>query len=204
MKFWLLLAIALLLTTTTSGFAKTIRAESQRERLELLRSPALKTLQLTLLERAYLDAYNILENDNSCGRFFGRGSSIVLGEMVVKLRQQTILDTRIGIRMSGTFDNLVEPVGGMSYRLFEHAELNSLGAFYRSKTFPSQPFIPNMGSFPPNTRQARTIILLHELAHLIRAQNESWLIPDDGSSAELSRRNTATIEFQCGQEIRSL
>jgi hypothetical protein len=204
MKFWLLLAIALLLTTTTSVFAKSVSEKSQRDRMQLLHSPAVETLRPTLLERAYLDAYNILEGDNSCGSFFGRGSSTVLGELVLKLREQTIPDTRIGIRMSGTFANFVEPRNLISYRLFERADLNNLGAFYRSKTFPSEPFVPNMGSFPPNTRQARTIILLHELGHLIRGHNESWLIPDDGNSAELSRRNTATIEFQCGQQIRSL
>lgn len=106
--------------------------------------------------------------------------------------------------MSGTFTSLVEPHEGIAYRLFEQSEINSLGAFYRAKTFPSEPSVPNMGSFPPNTREARVIILLHELAHLIKDEHGAWLIPDDGDRPQISRRNTLTIESRCGQQIRAL
>jgi hypothetical protein len=86
--------------------------------------------------------------------------------------------------------------------LFKQAEINSFGAFYRSKTFPAEPFVPNMGSFRPNTREVRVLILLHELAHLIKGSDGRWLIPDDGTDAQLSRANTLTIESKCGQQIR--
>ena len=38
-------------------------------------------------------------------------------------------------------------------------------------------FVPGVGAFQPNTREARTLILLHELAHLIRGKDGRWLIP---------------------------
>jgi hypothetical protein len=106
--------------------------------------------------------------------------------------------------MSGPFTILVEPREEISYRLFEHAEINRAGAFYKSKVFPDEPVVPNVGTFRPNTREARTLILLHELAHLIRGRNGSWLIPDDGASAQLSRANTEIIEARCGKQLRAL
>jgi hypothetical protein len=106
--------------------------------------------------------------------------------------------------MSGSFISLVEPQEGMPYRLFELAEINSFGAFYRSKTFPAEPFVPNVGSFRPNTKEARVLILLHELAHLIKGSDGNWLIPDDGNSPPLSRINTLTVESKCGLQIRTL
>jgi hypothetical protein len=199
-----LLAIALLLTTTVSGFAKA-GSEEKRNHLQALRGGQVKEMHLTLLDRAYLDTYNILASDNQCGGFFGGSSSrLILDELVIRLRDQTINDTRIAIRMSGPFTSMVEPSEGTAYRVFEQSEINSLGAFYRSKTFPSEPLVPHMGGFAPNTRQARVIILLHELAHLIKDKNGTWLIPDDGSSPQISRVNTITIESKCGQQIRSL
>ena len=199
-----LLAIALLITTTSPVFANL--TSERRDHLETLRSPlAVQHVRLTLLDRAYLDTYSILSGDNRCGSFFGgKSSRLVLDELVIKLQDQVITDTRIGIRMSGNFIILLEPQEGLSYRIFERVELNSRGAFYRSKTFPSEPYVPNMGSFSPNTRQARVIILLHELAHMIKGKNGTWLIPDDGTTPQLSRQNTQTIEAQCGDRIRSL
>jgi hypothetical protein len=162
-------------------------------------------LRPTLLERAYLDAFEILDGDNQCGRFFGgRGARLVLDELIIRLRNQVIPDVRIGIRMSGPFTTMIEPQEGIAYRLFTRADLNSLGAFYRSKTFPSDPFVPNIGSFQPNTRAARTLILLHELAHMIKGNNGTWLIPDDANNPQVSRLNTLKIESKCGQQIRAL
>jgi hypothetical protein len=45
------------------------------------------------------------------------------------------------------------------------------------------------------------LMLLHELAHLVKGQNGSWLIPDDGNSPALSAQNTALIESQCKVQI---
>jgi hypothetical protein len=188
-----------------SGFSKSLSEEKQRSRLQTLRTEEVKNMHLTLLDRAYLDTYRVLSGNNQCRRFFGgSGARQVLDELVIRLRDQTITDTRIGIRMSGTFTSMVEPQEGTAYRLFAQAEINSLGAFYRSKTFPAEPFIPNMGSFLPNTREARVLILLHELAHMIKSKDGTWLIPDDGNDSRLSRSNTLTVESKCGRQIRSL
>ena len=201
MKSRPLLAIALLIMTSVSGFSATPSYEEQRERLHSLRN---KPMRKTLLDLAYLDTYRLLGDDSMCGRFFGSGGSRqVLEDLVIRLHPQTITDTKIGIRMSGSFTSKVGKEG-INYRVFENSELNNIGAFYRSKTFPSEPLVPNMGSFRPNTREARVLILLHELAHLITGTNGAWLIPDDGHSPTLSRINTLTIESKCGQDIRAL
>ena len=204
MKCQPLLAIALLLTTSMSGFGNPLSEEKQRSRLQALRTEDLRNMHLTPLDRAYLDTYAMLSGHNQCSQFFaGSGSRQVLDELVIRLRMRLISDSRIGIRMSGTF-SLVELYGGISYRLFDQAEINSIGAFYKSKTFPAEPLVPNMGSFRPNTREARVLILLHELAHLIKGTDGKWLIPDDGNDAQLSRSNTLTVESKCGQQIRAL
>ena len=205
MKYEPLLAIALLLATAISGFSDSLSDEKQRSRLRALRGEDVKKLHPTLLDRAYLDTYRILSDDNQCSRFFGgSGSRQVVDELVLRLRKQTITDTRIGIRMWGTYASFVEPQQALAYRLFERAEINSLGAFYRAKTFLAQPFVPNIGSLRPNTREARVLLLLHELAHLIQRTDGTWLIPDDGNNPQLSRLNTLTVESKCGQLIRSL
>jgi len=200
-----LLALALLLSTTISGFGKSLSEEKQRSRLHALRTEEFENRHLTLLDRAYLDAYVVLSGDNQCSHFFaGSGSLQVLDELVIRLRIRLMTDSSIGIRMSGTFTNLVNLQEGIAYRLFEQADINSSGAFYKSKTHPEEPFVPNMGSFRPNTRRVRVLILLHELAHLIRGRSGVWLIPDDGCNTELSRKNTLTIESKCGEQIRAL
>ena len=200
-----LLAIALFCLSAVPVLANPLTEGERRTRLQTMRSINAESIDPTPLERTYLDVYSMLERDNQCGIFFGgNGARQVLSELVVRLREQTIPDARIGVRMSGTFTNLREPESGFYYRLFEKADLNSLGAFYRSKTFPSQPHVPHMGSFSPNTREARVLILLHELAHLIKGPQGTWLIPDDGANAQVSRLNTLTIETKCGQQIRAL
>ena len=204
MKHPFLFAITLLLTSAIPGFGNS-SFEKKRSHLQKLRTEGVKNQHLSPLDRAYLDTYGMLSGDNPCALFFGgSGSRHVLEEFIIRLQPETITDTRIAIRMLGAFISYVDPKGGIEYRLFEQAEINSRGAFYRSKTFPSEPLVPNMGSFRPNTRQARVLILLHELAHIIKGWNGAWLIPDDGSDARLSRSNTWIIESKCGPQIRSL
>lgn len=202
MKAWPLLAIALFFFTPWSAFSKSPAAEKQRTRLRSLQAAEIKNPKLTLLEQAYLDASKVLADNNRCSNFFGgETANQILEEFVITLREKTFPDSRVGIRLSGTI-SLAESSDGVSYRLFENAEINNQGAFYRAKMFSSEPHVPNMGSFAPNTRQARVMILLHELAHLIKGRNGTWLIPDDGHNTDLSSRNTGTIESVCGEYIR--
>ncbi len=200
-----LLAIVLVLLTSIAGFGNPRSEQSRRIRLQVLRASPPADVHVALLERAYLDIAGILSKHDRCSQFFGGPESRrVLDELVVRLREHSINDSRTGLRMSGPFELYADSEGGVLYRLFEEAELNTSGAFYKSKTFSAEPFVPNVGSFRPNTREARVLILLHELAHLVKGSDGAWLIPDDGGNPQLSRQNTATVERRCGQQIRAL
>lgn len=196
-------ATALLVTITLSGFAT---SHSRREQLRRLESPQVdeaNNKKTTPLERAYLDAYEMLTPDTQCGRFFGLISRRVLDEFVIKLRDRTLDEPEIAIRMSGTFTRYMN-TNGTEYRLFQWAEINRDGAFYRSRTAFTRKVVPDVGSFHSNTREARVLILLHELAHLIKDGTGVWLIPDDGKDLKLSRSNNKTMESKCGKQIRTL
>ena len=199
-----LFAIALLTITSVSGMAG-VSAEEKRERLRMLRTESFRKVSLTPLDRAYLDAFTVLEHQNTCSEFFGgHTAQDVLDLLVIELREERMNDARIGIRMSGPFTSFANAGEGISYRLFARAELNTEGPFCKAKVFTAEPFVPNVGSFQPNTRQVRVLILLHELAHLIQGRNGTWLIPDDGGNPQLSSRNTSTVESRCGVQIRNL
>lgn len=205
MKGQPLLGIALLLTTTLSGFGNSPSEEAHRDRLKALRTDAFSRLRLTPLDRAYLDARELLTHDNTCSQFYGGNKAErVLDELTIRLRPRSIRDSRIGIEMSGSFTYVVDQERAISYRLFEKAEINSSGPFYTSLAFRDGPPVPRIGSFAPDTREARVVILLHELAHLIRGNNKTWLIPDDGNNPLVSRQNTALVESRCGELIRAL
>lgn len=200
----LLLAKALLGTLAFLGFAGSLPQNQRISRLDSLRSKEGKNMTLTRLERAYVDVYRILAVDTQCGKFFGAGSRDVLDQFIVTLRDRTLYDPSIAMRLSGSFTRSVIPKEGTEYRLFERAEINRHGAFYRSRTVFTDGFVPGVGSFHSDTREARVLILLHELAHLIKGANGAWLIPDDGKNEQLSRINNKTVESQCGEQIRGL
>jgi hypothetical protein len=82
--------------------------------------------------------------------------------------------------------------------------LNSYGPFYRKKTAVWETTVPKVGNFEPNTKEARVLILLHELAHVMKGSDGHWLLPDDGKDVGLSRANSYKIEDVCEDEIKSL
>jgi hypothetical protein len=160
--------------------------------------------ELSPLDKAYLDAFSILRQDNACSRFYG-GSRVI--EVLNELKQQlktTTIDTRVAVRMDGPTSMVTSFKYGFSYRLFERAELNLRGSFFHGNAFHSEQSVPPVGGFPPNTREARVTILLHELAHLVEASHQTWLLPNDGNNEVLSHQNTQTILAVCGKEIRQL
>jgi hypothetical protein len=106
--------------------------------------------------------------------------------------------------MAGNFTYFEQTENQVGYRLFATATINARGPFLKAKVFPAEPYVPPVGSFRPNTREARVLMLLHELAHLVRGQDGNWLIPDDGNAPALSKQNTAFIESQCRAQIVSL
>ncbi len=158
------------------------------------------------LEQAFQDAISILSKNNSCSRFFGdtKAAAEVLSRLATQFQIHLLRDSRTGIKMSGNFTSFgqTEKLGG--YRLFAAATINTRGPFLKAKVFSAEPYVPPVGSFLPNTREARVLMLLHELAHLVKGQNGSWLIPDDGNAPALSKQNTALIESQCRTQILSL
>ena len=197
-------SIALLMLTSVSAMAG-VSAEEKREHLRMLRTQAFRKVNVTPLERAYLDAFTVLGEQNTCSEFFGgHTAQDVLEELVIELRDERMNDASIGIRMSGPFTVFANSERHISYRLFADAALNTSGPFCTAKVFAAEPFVANVGSFQPNTRAVRVLILLHELAHLILGRNGLWLIPDDGNQPQLSRQNTSTVESRCGVQIRNL
>jgi hypothetical protein len=200
-----LLAIALVFATSIAGLAKPLSEEQRRSHLQRLRSETAGQTHLSPLDRAYLDVHELLDRDGTCGQFYGgRAAAFVLDELTIRLQARSIRDPTVGLRMSGLFTSFDSAEQGISYRLFEKAEINSGGAFYKALSFRDEPRIPHIGTFGPNTREARVLILLHELAHLLKGHDRNWLIPDDGDNPQLSHENTRLIESRCGEWIRGL
>lgn len=149
------------------------------------------------VSRAYTDAIKILEEDSECSRFFG-GTEVatgVLNKMTARLTVASLSSPMVGIRMQGDIGHVSNFRTGHSYRLFEKVVVNSYGPFAsisdRRRAF--------VGSYPASSRRGRVLMLLHELAHLMKGPNGEWLIPDDGGGRNpmLSLRNTETIERVC-------
>lgn len=159
---------------------------------------------LSPLDMAYLDAFSILRQDNRCSRFYGGARVIeVLNELKKQLKP-TYLDPSVAVRMSGGTISITSLRYGLSYRLFEKAELNLRGSFYHGNTFRHEETVPAIGNFSPNSREARVTILLHELGHLVEKAPQTWLLPNDGNDEFLSHKNTQQIISVCGEQIRQL
>ena len=157
----------------------------------------------TQLEKAYLDAFTILSDDNDCSRLYGGPLAIMALNELVKQLKPTYLDRNTGVRMSGTTTTIQHGPTGFRFRLFDKAELNLVGAFYRGNTV-NELRIPSVGRFQPNTREARVTLLLHELGHLVKGADKRWLLPDDGGDPGISRENTFRVVSTCDKQIQAL
>jgi len=156
--------------------------------------------RLNEVDKAYLDAYTILRDDNPCSRIFGGPAAIeALNELVRNLRP-AYLERYIAVRMSGEVTLFRNASSGFSYRMFEKAEINLMGSFYRSNT-PSQHTVPLVANYQPNTRKTRVALLLHELGHLVRGADKKWVLSDDGNDLERSVKNTEYVVDACRDEI---
>jgi hypothetical protein len=154
---------------------------------------------------AYYDTMRILGSGNQCSAFFGgsEASVSVFGNFMASVKR-AYLPAGIGVKMSGDYINVLNARTQLKYRLFEKASVNTAGPFYQSKSANSTPLIFGVGSFPPTSREARVLMLLHELGHLMKGSDGTWLLADDGSSVEDSINNTRKIESICGDQIREL
>jgi hypothetical protein len=169
-------------------------------------APRVKPVPHELVEQAIHDAIAIVSRNDSCGRFYGETKTAeeVLRRLATQFQVHLLGDSRTGIEMSGHFTYFGRKEKQLGYRLFATATINSRGPFLKAKAFPAEPHVPPVGAFRPNTREARVLMLLHEVAHLVRGEDGNWLIPDDGNAPALSRRNTALVESQCRAQILSL
>lgn len=171
--------------------------------LHLAPSPAITRDKL--LSTAYYDTLSILMGSNRCSEYFG-GSAFavkVFDQFAARIGKSYLSGT-VGMRMSGQLTDMFDADANKHYRMFEKVAINQDGAFYRRRLPNSGSSIPNMGSFQPGTKEARVLILLHELGHLIQDPKGEWLLPNDGLDEELSRKNSRRIEGVCREEILTL
>ena len=163
------------------------------------------TYKLPVDRALYLDLYTILADDNQCSRFFlGSGAIEVLNQLSKRLVKKPLNVGTIGLQMNGEYGNFENARTGFSYRMFERAILNTDGPFFRSTCFYSQSCMRNVGRFGAATREGRILMMLHEMAHLIKNGKNGWLIPDDGNDINLSMLNTQTVEKHCRDAIVSV
>ena len=158
-----------------------------------------------ILGSAYYDTLSILSTPNECSDFFGGPSASVaiFNSFIGKVRR-SYFSTSIAIQMSGPTVTGFNMTTKTKYRLFDKVSINRNGPFYRRKYLISEPSVSGVGRFEPNTKEARVLMFLHELGHLLQGQSGDWLLPDDGADEVLSRDNTRKIENVCGNQIKNL
>ncbi|HEX4900184.1 MAG TPA: hypothetical protein VFV61_06590 [Pyrinomonadaceae bacterium] len=158
-----------------------------------------------VLEGVYYNTLAILSSSNRCSDFFGGPSaSMEVFSQLMRQVRKDVLAPSIAMRMHGETINAEDARSNLRYRLFAKVSINTNGPFYRKTNFRSERTIFGVGSFAPNTREVRVLILLHELGHLMKGPDGNWLLPDDGGKEELSRDNSRKIEKVCGDQISAL
>lgn len=180
-------------------------AEPATVSLKLPVEPLSLPARPSLLDKAYLDAYAVLSEDNTCSRFFGgpRLATVVLNALRPRL-ETALVANNVGIVMSGQIISATDAGTGLAYRLFKKAQVNLTGPFFRSANNQSQTFFRNIGRYPANTRKARVLMLLHELGHLVPGANGRWLLPDDADNHVQVYVNTDIVMQRCGAQLDAL
>ena len=159
--------------------------------------------KLNDLDKAYLDAFTILRDDNPCSRLYGGTGAIEALNELMRVLRPAYLDRHIAVRMSGQTTMYKNATSGFTFRMFEKAELNMMGSFYRGNS-PTERRVPLVADFQPNTRRTRVALLLHELGHLVRGADKKWVLLDDGHDLELSVKNTVLVVDACRDQIESV
>lgn len=153
----------------------------------------------------YGDVFEVLKDDNTCSRFFGgpRVAVTVFNEFARRLQSRRLGAGGVALVMSGDYTKYRDGRTGASYRLFDEATINSDGPFASLFTPPAGRRV-QIGRFPAETRQAKALMLLHELGHLIQEPGGPWLLPNDGGDRALSEHNTRTVELHCLGQLLAL
>lgn len=161
-----------------------------------------------VFKQAYADVYGILSADNGCSRFYGGAAPAVyvFNQLAGKFKSGRVGASNVAGQMAGEVTLITHAPTGLKFRLFEKAVLNTAGAFFRRQGAKTDDRVPRVGSYAPDTREARALILLHELGHIVKGRDGrgGWLLEDDGEDAESSGRNTALVEANCGAQLRAL
>ena len=192
MSLWTSSVLSLLLLQTPT------LSEEQPRRLVVVK----KDWSLT---SAYSDVFKILSQQNACSDFYGgsRAATTVLNEFFVLVTPEQ-MNREVTFQMVGPPRLLRDPATGASYRLFNRTVVNTNGSFYQRRVEMMREYPSDIGSFTPGSRQARALILLHELGHLIRDENGDWLIPDDGHNGPQSKANTLRVQKACRVQLETL
>jgi hypothetical protein len=158
-----------------------------------------------VLASAYYDTLGILTVNNRCSEFFGGPETSVaaFSKLIGRVRKDHRAPA-VGMEMSGSWENFFNAQTRKEYRLFDKVALNTNGPFYRGKAATAGPTPHRVGSVESNTREARVLMFLHELGHMIKGPEGKWLLPNDGDNEELSHRNTVMIEKVCEDELLGL
>lgn len=174
-------------------------------RAVLLPAPPESISKDKVLESVYYNTLAILSTSNRCSEFFGGpdASMEIFSRLVGQVRKDYD-SSSVAMRMRGPTINGADLRTSARYRLFSKVHINANGPFYKSGNSRSDRSVFGIGTFPPNTREVRVLILLHELGHLIRGTDGNWLLPDDGGNEPLSRKNSSKIEEVCGEQIKNV
>lgn len=156
------------------------------------------------ITQAYTDVFKILSDPNSCSRFFGGPRATTVLNIFVTLMTSKPLVNEVSFEMTGRAQIIRDATTGASYRVFEKTMVNTNGSFYQRRDNSMGNFPSDVGSFAPGTRQARALILLHELGHLIQSDDGDWLIPNDGHNGAQSKANTLRVQSQCRPQLNAL
>ena len=212
MSLWASSVLGLLLLQTVQIQAQQANDESRRVAIDEVAAPSVEQPRpLVLVKRdwnltqAYSDVFKILSDQNPCSNFYGGpgAATTVLNDFVSRVKAQS-LGREVSFQMVGRPRIFHSVKTGAWYRLFDKTMVNSNGSFYQRRDDPGRRFPSDVGNFTPGSRQARALILLHELGHLIQGENGEWLIPDDGFDGTLSKANTLRVQDRCRKELNSL
>ena len=119
------------------------------------------------------------------------------------MKNKRLENQRVAIEMSGPYSNVHNRRTGATYRRFEQVLVNTNGPLTLPPVM-SSTSKHTVGRFRTGTREARALILLHEIGHLLQGPDGNWLLPNDGTSSEISIQNTNTVQSYCLKQLTAL
>jgi len=208
MQFSIISMLAFLMVTCISARAQTPNIELKSavpEFVEAEPGPLVMSHRDSSFKVAYGDVFTILHEENNCSQFYGgpRLATTVLNSFITQVKPGMLL-REVSMEMSGSLQMVHEQSSGANYRIFGRTVVNVNGSFYNHRLDPSYHQARYIGKYLSGTRAARALILLHEMAHLIRAEDGNWLIPDDGNDRLRSTDNTLRVQKACFPQLERL